>query len=71
MKRPPTPNHGGSYRVIDGQLVAASDVLVADPVLRQGGPGIPVPDADAPNPPASTPRPPRKPGKPQGGRSDL
>ena len=70
MKRPPTPNHGGSYRVINGQLVAESDALDVAPVLRQGGPGIPVPDADALNTPASTPRPPRKPASPKGNRRD-
>ncbi|KAF1692762.1 hypothetical protein CSC62_14100 [Pseudoxanthomonas jiangsuensis] len=59
----PTPTIHGAWRVRNGQLVDESVVLaavieqtpeaplIASADVRQGGPGLAVPPADAPNPP--------------------
>ena len=68
----PTPTRHGKWRMIDGQLVDESTLTgtqgqivdlaqVAEPLIastdvREGGPGIPVPPADAPNPSPATRR---------------
>lgn len=54
----PTPTTHGAWRVINGQLVDESTraPLIASTDVREGGPGIPVPAADAPNPPVATGR---------------
>ncbi|MEA9886118.1 hypothetical protein VDG05_17580 [Xanthomonas campestris pv. raphani] len=58
----PTPTSGGAWRVVDGQLIDESTeapqiAQVVEPIyahtdIRLGGPGLSVPDADAPNPAA-------------------
>lgn len=58
----PTPTSGGAWRVVDGQLIDESTeapqiTQVVEPIcahtdIRLGGPGLPVPDADAPTPTA-------------------